>query len=370
MGDCCRRSIAWWLLVAPALGLCEERAHSHVRSPEHSASELVFFLSAEGHRLSDSASGITPHEDASPAADIVLAIKRGKFRLFGEYLLSPRDHEMERLQVGYEPVADTVIWIGRFHQPASAWNTQHHHGRYLQTTITRPAIELWEDESGVLPQHLAGLFVDSRQSISDSAGLHIAAGAGLGSTLGADGLQPMDVLKPRQAGRHMSWTGRLAYLPDYIGATSFGVVFGHHHMSVDDEASAKLLARTARQTVWGVFADWHHDSWRVMAVGYDVKTVLDGLDISRTERFSAGYLQAERNLTAAFTVYGRSESSHRVRESLYVSAFHPGFELHRLTAGLRWDFRSRQAITLEVARGETLAARQTETRLQWSSALP
>ena len=63
-------------------------------------------------------------------------------RLFGEYLVSSVEHDLERFQIGYELVPDTLIWAGRFHQPASAWNVEHHHGRYLQTSITRPAVEL------------------------------------------------------------------------------------------------------------------------------------------------------------------------------------------------------------------------------------
>ncbi len=58
--------------------------------------------------------------------------------MFGEFYVTPDERDLERLQFGFEFVPETVLWVGRFHQPASAWNTEHHHGHYLQTAITRP----------------------------------------------------------------------------------------------------------------------------------------------------------------------------------------------------------------------------------------
>ena len=58
--------------------------------------------------------------------------------------------------------------FGRFHQPGSAWNNELHHGHYLQTAITRPAIEAWEDEEGLIPQHLVGTLLESRRPSSFS----------------------------------------------------------------------------------------------------------------------------------------------------------------------------------------------------------
>ncbi len=153
-----------------------------------------------------------------------MAINRGRFRLFGEYELSNEEHDLERFQVGFEPAADTIIWLGRFHQPASAWNTEHHHGRYLQTAITRPSVELWEDEQGIIPQHISGLYVDSRRPIGANAGLQISGGAGWGVTIDRDGLQPVDLLDPHVADHRLSLTGRIAYLPSYVGTNSFGLL--------------------------------------------------------------------------------------------------------------------------------------------------
>lgn len=342
----------------------------HEKSHEHPAGALLAFLSGEAHHISGPLPEAQLNEDAPVSADIVLALTSDKFRLFGEYLLSSREHDFERLQVGYEPIADTVFWLGRFHQPASAWNTEHHHGRYLQTAITRPSIELWEDEGGVLPQHLSGLLVESRVPLREVAGLQLELGVGLGPTIEEEGLEPLDVLKANASGRGTSWTGRIAWLPSYLGATQVGLLFASHDMPVADPTiAATLNAGNVQQDMIGGFANVSDEPWRVAAAIYGVRNTLNGPAGSDKESFVAGYVQVERQLQHALTLYGRHENSARADQSIYVAANHQEFEKRRWLAGARWDFLPRQALTVELARGETLRMQQSEYRLQWSAAL-
>ena len=66
-------------------------------------------------------------------ADALLTLQKGPFKLFGEYLLSDHEGDLERFQLGWQLSSDTIIWVGRYHQPTSVWNHEHHHGQYLQT---------------------------------------------------------------------------------------------------------------------------------------------------------------------------------------------------------------------------------------------
>jgi hypothetical protein len=43
------------------------------------------------------------------------------------------------------------------------WRVAAEGFRYLQTAISRPAIENWEDEEGLIPQHITGAPVESRR---------------------------------------------------------------------------------------------------------------------------------------------------------------------------------------------------------------
>jgi hypothetical protein len=341
--------------------------------PDHShhSSEFVLFLSAEAHHFTAPESGSELNEDANVIGDALLAIDRDRFRLLGEFQLSKEEHDLERFQVGFEPIADTVIWLGRFHQPGSAWNTEHHHGRYLQTSVTRPSVELWEDELGIIPQHITGLMIDSRRPAGDYGGLQLAAGAGFGTTTTDKGLDPVDLLDPHFGGRHVSLSGRIAYLPNFVGTSAFGLLASRSVMPVVTNSTAALLhANRVEQTVYGGFANWNGDMWRLTSAVYGVQMNLTGMVGSRRDNFFAGYAQLERQFSHQLTVYGREENSSRAGDSVYILVNHPDFELRRATLGLRWDFWRHQALTMEAAHGQTSRAEEFEYRLQWSAALP
>ena len=71
-------------------------------------------------------------------ADALLSLQKGPLRLFGEYLLSDHEGDLERFQLGWQLSSDTIIWIGRYHQPSSVWNHEHHHGQYLRPVSRAP----------------------------------------------------------------------------------------------------------------------------------------------------------------------------------------------------------------------------------------
>ncbi len=355
--------------------LCVHVAHAAEDSEHHNmssepSSEFVLFVSSEAHHFSEAASNGELNEDAPLIGDAVLAVNHGQFRLFGEFGLSTEEHDLERFQIGYEVIPNTVVWIGRFHQPASAWNTEHHHGRYLQTAITRPSIELWEDEDGVVPQHITGVYVDSRRPIGESSGLHLAAGAGLGVTIQKDGLQELNLLDPDASGRRLSLSARIAYLPNYVGTSEFGLLAAHNNMPVLDHVTSTLLhATNVEQNLYGVFANWSNEPWKIQAAVYDLEMNLTEVGSARPETVVAGYLQVERLLPKHLTAYAREENSDHANHSIYVTLNHPDFELRRATIGLRWDFLHNQALTAEIAKAQRVGAGNTEYRLQWSAAL-
>src|ERR1700684_278826 len=153
-------------------------APAAIAQHEHSSSEFEVFVAAEG--LAGHGQPHPREDDPWVDADVIFGLTHEQFHVFGEYFITPEEHDLERFQLGYEVIPDTVLWLGRFHQPASAWDTEHHHGRYLQTAITRPAIENWEDEEGLIPQHIPGALVESRRPLGPDSGLQIDGGVGAG----------------------------------------------------------------------------------------------------------------------------------------------------------------------------------------------
>jgi len=130
------------------------------------------------------------------------------------------------------------------------------------------------------------------------------------------------------------------------------------------------LTTEVRQDIYGAFAYWSQEPWRVVATVYDVHIGLQSPASTRNERFFTGYVEADRELPHSLVAFGRVEDTPHARRSGYLTGNHPDFEVRRLILGLRWDFRPRQALTVEVGRGETSRGHQNEIRLQWSAALP
>lgn len=340
---------------------------------EHSASEFDIFVAAEGV-----AGHGQPHprlDDSWVDADVIAGLTHGKFRVFGEYYISTEEHDLERLQIGYEMVPDTVLWLGRFHQPASAWDTEHHHGRYLQTAITRPAIENWEDEDGVIPQHITGALIESTRPLHAQTGLLVAAGAGVGPALTAEDTQPFKLIGGGNSGHHgTAFMGRLAYMPDYAGTSSAGFLFSRDRLFASRPvAEAAFRSNHAVLTIYGAYIDWTLDQWRLVGAYYLVDVGLD--KPTPDESFTSAYLQFERRLSHRLTAFGRLEDSAGMQRSRYVSQIYANSSdidvaIRRQAGGLRWDYAASQALTIEFGHESSLTDRGNEVRLQWSATIP
>src|SRR3990172_6747543 len=126
--------------------------------------------------------------DIEPLLDLFYSGDFGRWRVLGEVSLSEDEREIERLQLGWLLDADNTLWLGRFHNPLGYWNTQFHHGTYLQTSISRPGIHEHEHEDGALPTQLAGALWEGAYARDGAEGRYAAAlGAGPGGWGGGGG---------------------------------------------------------------------------------------------------------------------------------------------------------------------------------------
>jgi len=340
---------------------------------EHGSNEFEVFVAAEAINGSGQTHA-SQDDDTWFDADVVFGLTRHQFRVFGEYYITPNEADLERLQFGFEFVPETVLWLGRFHQPASAWNTEHHHGRYLQTAITRPFIERWEDEQGLIPQHITGLLFESRQPLGADGAIQFSAGAGAGPSVTDNQLEPIDLIDHNPGRHRLSTTARIAYLPEFVGTSSAGLLFGHDQINtISPYAVSVLGANDATLTIYGAYIDWNTDRWRIIGATYYVDVGLE--QAMRLESFISGYLQVERQLPYKLTAFSRLEDSSRMQESQYVKLFNDSdgnvdIALRRNAVGLRWDYARRQALTIELSHVVSLTQQSDEVRLQWSAVVP
>ena len=339
--------------------------------PQH---DLLFFLSVEGfENLSDS----TPAMNDSylrPVSDVLYAYNNERFRFLGEYIWSSTESELERFKVGWQANAQTMIWVGRFHTTAKFWTTEYHHGQYMQTSISRPGLEEWEDESGPMPSHITGLAIEHEIARNDQSVIQFGFAAGLGSTFEGEELVPYDVFDSN-SDHNLSVNYRMAYRPDALSDNQIGLILGWNDIPVRADSHPNLTGLTEiKQSTAGLFADWRINNWRLLAswVYFDNEVKSDSAVVA--DDYAIAYLQGEYKVSSDWTLFGRTEISSGEDNSPYLRLL-PAFIAHRHMLGARWDFVDSQSIAVELADTSTQGSNRQhnnfkELRFQWSAVFP
>jgi hypothetical protein len=330
--------------------------------------ELLLMPSAQAVGTFNRQAPVTEIVDEVVQLDTLFSVQRGPFRLFGEYLLSDHEGDLERFQLGWQASQDTVVWIGRYHQPTSVWNHDHHHGQYLQTSVSRPFLDEWEDLGGILPQHFTGMLIESGHKVFGSWRLRAAIAGGLAPIITTKGLEPFDLLHPDHEHHQVGFQARASLHPGEFTETGFGLVAATDELPTIGLAAPPLpgLDHVDLKLI-GAFGIYAADEWKFLATWYHAQTELNSPVASVSGSFGVGYVEAERRLPHDLTGFLRWEGSADAGHNDYLKLF-PLFVRQRNVIGLRWDFVRRQAVTLQLSDTNTLDGHFSDIRLQWSAA--
>lgn len=321
--------------------------------------DLLLFPFVEAKHLSGlSSDSLRDDNDNDFGLTIFGTAERGKFVFLGEALAAKDEQEIERLQFGRRFGGGTA-WLGRFHNPIGYWNTQFHHGAYLQSSASRPAIVEYEDDDGILPTHLTGLLIEGIKD-RDGHGIGYAFALAAGPNL-SDTLEPLDVLDPGSGSHGLALTLNLFRQPDIYGPTQFGVFANFTEIPADDRGYDEI-----RQTIAGGYGNWESDPWRVIGSAFYIRNRLDQGAVTDSSEFVFAYLQAERRLNDDWTIIGRVEAGSGDDDDAYLALF-PDFVEDKLLGGLRLDAWERHALTLEVSSVHARQERYREFTLQWAA---
>ncbi len=360
IGRCAVLGMAMATLAGPAARA--EGRHDFMFLP---SIDLLEVYDESPHDLMDS------HVRAS--ADVVYSYSGERLRVLGEYLLSTDESELERLQVGWSLSDSAMLWIGRFHSPASFWISEFHHGQYLQTSITRPSLEQWEDENGAAPAHVTGINLELEHALANETSLGVSVGVGLAPKFVDTELEPFDILDPR-SDHGLSLSLRASYRPDMFAPVQVGLVSSWNEIDVVAGNNPGLvdLDRINQLTV-GMYADVRWRDLRLIASAVYHDNELRYVDRRVNDRYLLTYVQPEYSVGDNLTLFGRVDIGSNEDDSLYLD-FLPAFLSHRNMLGVRWDFGRHQSLTLELAdtsrQGENFSHEHfKELRLQWSAVI-
>lgn len=125
--------------------------------------------------------------------------------------------DQERAWVAWNEGDSFYMQLGMDNSVISRWNRMYNHGRWLETTITRPYLATFEDQGGVLPMHFQGLEVGGL--------LSPAAGELEWVTIISNGRGPdvEDRQRVHDDNDSKSFSASLAFTPESMEELTFGI---------------------------------------------------------------------------------------------------------------------------------------------------
>lgn len=344
---------ALWLLAFPVLGQAQ--------------SEIIVFPALEfSQSFQTRQVGRIDKENVKASAAFFATYDRDTFRFLGEYLLNREIPHLERFQLGWLIRPETTLWLGRFHTPLGYWNTRFHHGKYLQTTISQPAIETFEHAGGILPLHTSGLYLEGSKGMEDGD-LHYALSLGMGPTLhdnaGHIDLSPLDLIPVSEDSHRLSMALRLSMRPYGDNQLEDGLFFGQSRMP--GEGTVTRLD----QNVFGIFLNQEWAEIHSTLSATLLHNVIEDSGVLQQSTLLASYWQLQRRLDSNWTPYMRLEHIPNTGNDPYLRYF-PNFPRQRELLGLRYALSERQAIKVELTDARTRDRRLGQFALEWSAVFP
>ena len=362
-----------WPMVFVRLLLLMTLASSPLASAD-AKHDVLAFLSLERFEMLSASDPALDGFETPATSDFLYTYNSDRFRFLAEYVWSNSESELERIQAAWQIDNKTMLWVGRFHTISKYWTTEYHHGQFMQTSISRPAVEEWEDDGGPMPSHITGLWLEREYSIKGQSVINLGLATGLAPKFAGQTLVPFDFLDP-DSGHDLAVSGRLVYRPDVLSMNQFGLALAYNDIAVVSESSPALVdLNSISQVTLSLFANWQWNDWRLSTNWVYLDIDMRYRDGDVEDDLILGYVQGEYQATKNWTIFGRSEFGLDEDSSPYLQLL-PGFVAHRNMVGVRWDFTNSQAVTMEFAdasmQGDDFSNDDfKELRIQWSAVFP
>lgn len=333
--------------------------------------EWLIFPNLTGQHLNKDTAG-HPRDTLEPTADIFFTASHERMRFLAEFNLVRGDSMLERLQAGWLVTPSTTLWLGRYHNPLSYWNTEFHHGNYLTTSISRPSIVSFEEHGGgVLPMHVSGLLLEEATDFPINYSLSL----GVGPTLGMMGLMPVDILNPSENHGRLLVSGRLSYQPMADSVDEYGIFAAHttipgDNLSMDMGMGVMRTITKVRQTLVG--AELNRDLGKLRLIGelYVVNNRIESSLVTQSNTFTSAYLHADYSIHHKWTLFGRVEGTADSSGDSYLNLT-PEFIKSRTLVGARYAIGHNRALKLELSNNEYQdKTRNKKLAVEWSAVFP
>ncbi len=338
-------SLAIWALLPSASLVAQQPGASSAPAPAAAKDADAFSPSAHVMVFGDATYLAT--DRAIPSGFLIgqtvghlIASLTERLAYFGEVTASSSSSgysvEVERSILRYD-VADALkISGGRYHTPVGYWNTNYHHGTWLQTTVARP--EMVKYGSQFIPTHFVGAMAEGTVPAGDlGLGYIVGVGNGRGATISRAG-------DAGDANSNRAWTAAVSVRPSSL----FGLQAGAGYYS-DRLSTPAPTVVTAKEGIASGYVAWQRERPEFIAEYALVRhTPVSG---GATTSNHGYYVQLGYRLpgdASAWKPYVRTEE---VVTSPTDAIFTPLALGYKGTlGGLRYDFAPYAALKLEYRR--------------------
>lgn len=276
---------------------------------------------------------------------------------FGEVSVTARNSgyslAMERAIIRYEFGDRLKVSAGRYHTPVSYWNTEYHHGLWLQASVARP--EAIRFGSRYIPVHFVGAMVEGN---IQQVPIHYALGVGNGRAEEISGAGDAGDVNGTRA-----FIASASLRPRGLFGVHIGGGVYVDRISVGGVEFADELI-TSAHLVW--------NRGRIDAAAEFINVSHEAIGGGASQGSPAYYLHVGYQLTGAaraFQPYVRYENMDIDEADPVFSGLVADYEA--VVAGLRFDFSSLAALKAEYRSEEVAGSARTDAYyLQASFAIP
>lgn len=238
--------------------------------------------------------------------------------------------EVERSIIRFDQSDKLKVSFGRYHTPINYWNTQFHHGAWLQTSITRP--QMVQFGGSFIPVHFVGALVEGTV---DAGGLNLNYTGGLGNGRGQVISRAGDY---GDINNNRAWLTSVSVRPDFAYALQVGA-------SVYRDKINPLTGLPSREWIESAHVVWQKENPEVIAEFSNVTHTPVGLPMQFNSQ--AWYVQTAYRLpfwNRLWKPYYRFEYIHVPKGDTIFAAV-PDFG--ESTAGIRYDISNYVALKFE-----------------------
>lgn len=267
--------------------------------------------------------------------------------------------DLERFQISYIVDDALKVRVGRFHNILGYWNTAYHHGAQLQTSVDRPAFLNFEDDGGILPTHLVGLWFSGRLKTAPATVLY-GVMAGNGSRVRDGALDPNNASDDDKT-KAVSFMFKI----DPSAVEGLGVGLSGNLSTVKGYAVTTQTIEV-RQGIFSADVTYFANNVEIIGEYYIIKDE-DKFGASNDYSSSAYYAQMGYLIGEELLPYLRYEKTSIDENDPYFSVLGTK-DTETMIGGLRYNINPVSSIKAEVRGVDNGTDKFEEYAIQWAAA--